>query len=238
MKAFLLAGGFGTRLRPLTDHTPKCLAKIGGVPLLSYWLEVCGQAGITEVLLNVTGHRQRVLDFLQETPTPVSVTVVEEPVPLGNAGTVRTHRRFVAEEPTFAILYADNFTTVDLRPVLAFHRTHNGVLTVGLFRAPFPHQAGIVRLDERSTIVEFEEKPIEPASNLANAGIYLARPSLFDAIPDRAGVVDFGIDVLPWLAHRMFGYELRGILVDIGTPAGLTAAEAAWRGFQTAHPAS
>jgi mannose-1-phosphate guanylyltransferase len=158
----------------------------------------------------------------------VRVTLIEEPVAQGNAGTVGRHRAFVAGDPSFFVLYADNFTTVDLDRLRRFHASHDGVLTMGLFRAPRPREAGIVTLGEGGQVTAFDEKPDQPAGDLANAGVYVARPALFDWIPDRPGVVDFGHDVLPRLMGRLYGQEVSGYLADIGTAAGLATVRAEW----------
>lgn len=229
MKAFLLAGGYGTRLGARTARRPKCLVPIHGRPLLARWLDHCARSGITDVLLNVSHHGSAVRRFLHRYASPVRVTLVEEPVALGNAGTVLANRAFVAAVPSFFILYADNLTTADLGDLWAFHGTHDGVLTLGLFQAPRPRETGNVAIDDTGRVTAFVEKPVEPVSPWANAGIYVARPSLFAAIPCRSGVVDFAYDVIPPLVGRMYGRHVSGYLVDAGTEAGLATARAAAR---------
>jgi len=89
LKAFLLAAGHGTRLRPITDAIPKCLVPIRGVPLLAIWLRLCQQFGIDDVLINVHAHAAAVQDFLRQNANGVQTRVVEEPELLGSAGTLR-----------------------------------------------------------------------------------------------------------------------------------------------------
>jgi mannose-1-phosphate guanylyltransferase len=228
MKAYLLAGGYGTRLGAETSARPKCLVDIHGRPLLGWWLDLCARHHITDVLLNVSHHGDEVRRFLRGISGPVRVDLVEELTAVGNAGTVAARRNFVGGEESFFILYADNLTNVDLSRLLAFHHTHDGVLTMGVFRHPYPSAAGIVEMDAVGKITSFLEKPAAPSTDLANAGLYVARPALFDAIPDRPGVVDFGYDVLPRLIGRLYAQEVSGYLADVGTPDGLAAARAAW----------
>jgi mannose-1-phosphate guanylyltransferase len=233
MKAFLLAGGLGERLRPLTLTIPKCLVPICGVPILEIWLQACERHGITEVLLNVSQHPDKVEAFLAargDGGTRVRLVVEERPA--GNAGTVRANRAFVDGEESFWIIYSDNLTDMDLGRMLAFHRERDGILTMGLFHAPVPRAAGIVDLDASGRVVAFNEKPENPSSDLANAGLYLARAALLDHIPAGRPLVDFGHDVLPHLVGRMFGYPISGLYSDIGTPAALARAEADWRSLQ------
>src|SRR5579864_2584802 len=107
MKAFLLAAGHGTRLRPLTDHIPKCLVPIRGIPMLAIWLASCKKLGITDVLINLHAHADVVRTFLRELEDRnVSVQVAEEKQLLGSAGTLRANRSWVEGEELFWVFYA------------------------------------------------------------------------------------------------------------------------------------
>ena len=238
MKAYLLAGGRGERLRPLTLTTPKCLVPVDGTPLLGIWLDLLDRQGITGVLLNVSHHDEQVRAFLATRTGGPSVTLVVESEPVGSARTVLEHRHFVHDVESFWIFYADNLTDMQLAPMTATHRRHDGVLTVGLFHAPDPRAAGIVELDPSGRVVGFEEKPDHPKGDLANAGVYLARQTVFEHIPATSEVVDFGHHVLPGLIGRMAGHVIDGLLVDIGTPSALQRANSIWRQRQgrEAHP--
>src|ERR1700757_5266651 len=111
MKAFLLAGGLGTRLRPLTDDTPKCLLPIQGVPMLKIWFDLCRQSDIDEVLINVHSHGDAVRNFIEKNKKGLTVRLVEETELLGSAGTVLANRDWIARERCFWIFYADVLTT-------------------------------------------------------------------------------------------------------------------------------
>jgi mannose-1-phosphate guanylyltransferase len=234
MKAFLLAGGRGERLQPLTLSMPKCLVPVCGDPLLGVWLEHLSRYGVDEVLVNVSMFPEQVERFVAGRLGGPRVTVVREDAPIGNAGTVRANRSFVENERDFWIIYSDNLTNVDLSGLRRFHDGHDGAMTMGLFEAPDPRQAGIVSVDRDGRILGFEEKPLNPASTLANAGIYLGRHALLDAIPAFGPVVDFGLDVFPRLTGQLYGWRLDGVLIDIGTPAGLDRASRAWAGRSVA----
>ncbi len=136
MKAFLLAGGRGERLRPLTLSCPKCLVPINGVPLLGIWLDRCRQEGVDGVLLNVSHHAEQVREFLARRVEPPRVELVVETEPRGTAGTVSANRWFVEGDETFWIIYADNLTDLSLGAMLATHRANRGVLTMALCHAP------------------------------------------------------------------------------------------------------
>ena len=230
MKAFLLAAGHGTRLRPLTDGIPKCLAPIRGVPLLSIWLEICRRYGIDEVLLNVHAQSQAVKDFLAQTQADVQVRLFEEPVLLGSGGTLRANRAWVASESSFWVFYADVLTTANLSRMADFHQRHQGVATLGVRPVPDPHRSGIVVVDEGRSIRQFIEKPQNPPGNLAFAGIILARPELLESIPDQVPA-DLGHDVLPRLVNRMFAHLITDYHLDIGTPESYAAAQKDWPGL-------
>ena len=231
MKAFLLAAGHGTRLRPLTDSTPKCLLPIGGTPLLGIWLELCRCSGIGEVLLNLHAHPGAVRDYLSRQPCGVEVTVFEEPELLGSAGTVAANREWVRSEECFWILYADVLTNVDLTAMLRFHRAHPSAATIGVYRVPDPSRCGIVTVDQNQRVTHFVEKPAHPASNLAFSGVLLGTPELLEAIPDQTPA-DLGHDVLPRLAGRMSAYEIGEFLLDIGTRQNYERAQATWPGLE------
>lgn len=216
MKAFLLAAGKGTRLRPLTDCVPKCLVRIAGRPLLGHWFALCERYGIDEVLVNLHHLPEQVKSYIQMRNFQGRVHLYYEPELLGSAGTLKANRGFVKGEASFFIAYADNLTDVNLEKMLQFHRTHSGVLTMGLFHAPQPQQCGIAQVDDKERIVAFVEKPKHPQSDLANAGIYVARPEFFSYIPDKIPA-DIGHDVLPQLVGNMYGYVIEEYLLDIGT---------------------
>jgi mannose-1-phosphate guanylyltransferase len=227
MRAMLLAGGRGERLRPLTDALPKCLVSIGGDPLLGIWLDLCTRHGVTDVLINISHHASLVRQFLDGYHGSARVTLVEETAPRGNAGTVRVHREFVNHDESFFVLYSDNLTTADLSALWRFHHTHTDPVTVGVFQTAYPTMAGIVTIDGGDRVIDFVEKPAVPASDLANAGIYVLRRDVFDSIPE-GGIVDFGQDVFPRLLGRMRAYQIHDYLLDIGHPAALARAQVEW----------
>ena len=230
MKAFLLAAGHGTRLRPLTDRIPKCLLPIRGVPLLAIWLEICRRYGVDEVLVNLHSQSQMVRDFVAKTHLAIRVRLFEEPILLGSAGTLRANRAWVACEPSFWVFYADILTTANLTRMADFHRQHQGVTTLGVCRVADPSRSGIVVVDKGGTVRQFIEKPENPPGNLAFGGILLARPELLESVPEE-GPADLGRDVLPRLVNRMFAYLITDYHLDIGTPESYSAAQTAWPGL-------
>lgn len=230
MKAYLLAAGLGTRLRPITDTIPKCLVPICGRPLLAWWIDLFSSSGITEVLINTHYLPGPVRDFIKENnrTSAVKLTEVYEDQLKGSAGTIRDNCDFVRGSGDFLIAYADNLTNADLSGMCAFHKEKKAPLTMGLFHTNNPKGCGIAALDGENHITEFVEKPAEPKSDLANAGIYVATEEVFKLIPEE-GVCDLGKDVLPSLVGRMYGYEIKDYLIDVGTMPNYEKAQADWK---------
>src|SRR5256885_7453599 len=129
MKAFLLAAGHGTRLRPLTDSMPKCLLPIRGVPILRIWMDLCRRYGIDEVLINIHAHSDIVREFLNRNSDGIKVRVSEEQILLGSAGTLLANRSWVGADSEFWILYADVLTRANLERILEVHKVHAPVAT-------------------------------------------------------------------------------------------------------------
>lgn len=216
MKAFLLAAGVGSRLRPITDNIPKCLVPINGYPLLYYWLKLFERYGIDEVLINLHHLSDLVLEFLRETNFSLKIHTVFEEELLGSAGTIRCNFDFVCREDAFLICYADNLTNMDLEQMIDFHRRRQTILTLGLFHTNYPHDCGIAEIDQDNIVVNFIEKPQKPKSNLAGAGIYIASHEILNYLPEHFPS-DFGNDVLPKLIGKMKGYFINEYFIDIGT---------------------
>lgn len=238
MKAFLLAAGKGTRLRPLTDTVPKCLVSIDGMPLLGIWLELLARSGIQDVLINTHHLAEQVDSFVARYRgrKDIRIRTVHEPKLLGSGGTLWHNQNFVAGEKDFVIAYADNLTNLDLTRMVAFHRKHSETaccMTMGLMEAPDPRACGIATLDDGNKIVTFEEKPENPAGNLANAGIYVASAEIWEHLREvrlemAADVLDIGFHLLPRLAGKMLGYPITGYILDIGTHEALEKARNEW----------
>lgn len=223
-KALLLAGGLGTRLRPITLTTPKCLVPVGGKPMLDYWFDALEKANVRDVLLNNHHLPDLVRAHIEATNAKGGVQVTEafEPELLGSAGTVHANRDWAEGADEIIVIYADNLSDVDLGAMLAFHRAHEDPMTMMLFRTAYPSQCGIATL-EGDRIVEFIEKPEKPASDLANAGLYVLDAEAWREIADM-NVFDFGFDVIPAFVGRMRGFEHPGYHRDIGNKDALDQA--------------
>ena len=225
-KVLSLAGGLGSRLKPLTDVVPKCLIEIAGKPLLDYWFDRFELAQLFDVRINNHHLPQLVRDYIvrRNDDGVFNVTEAYEPTLLGSAGTVHANRDFVSEDDLCVIVYADNLSNVNLDAMIAFHQSHDDPFTMLLFRAENPKKSGIATLDDDSRVIDFVEKPEHPASDLANAGIYVLDGKAYLEIADM-NVFDLGFDVLPKFIGRMRGWEWQGYHRDIGTHASLEQAK-------------
>ncbi|MGA9544091.1 MAG: nucleotidyltransferase family protein [Candidatus Sulfotelmatobacter sp.] len=232
MKAFLLAGGHGTRLRPLTDSVPKCLVPIRGRPLLDIWLDLCARSGITEVLINLHAHSETIDRHLRQSGSPVDVRLVREEHLLGSAGTVAANRAWVTSDPAFWILYSDVLTNTNLNRMNEFHSRHGAVATLGLYQVPDPSRCGVAVMDQKGVIIDFEEKPQAPHSNWVFSGLIIADCRLFDVIPPDIPA-DLAFHVLPRLVGEMRGYPIEDYLLDIGTMSNYQKAQVTWPGDRT-----
>ena len=143
---------------------------------------------------------------------------------LGSAGTVSANVDLADAADQIVIICVDTFSDLDLRPVIAFHRQHSDPLTMVLFRAPNPHACGIAELDREGRIVSFVEKPNHPASDLANAGLYVVDAAAYREIASM-GAFDLRFEVLPHFVGRMCGWVWGGCHLEIGTHEALAHAQ-------------
>jgi mannose-1-phosphate guanylyltransferase len=228
MKAFLLAAGVGSRLRPITDTVPKCMLAIDGRPLLDIWLDAFDRAGVDEVLVNLHHLPDVVRGHLDARAGPPAVRTSFEPELLGSAGTLAANRAWVGGEEMFLACYADNLTDFDLRSLVQAHQEHGAVATLTVFQSELPSAGGVVELDGSGTMIGFAEKPRNPVSDLVNAGLYAFHADVLDEI-DASPPRDIGYDLLPRLVGRARAIPVEGYLRDIGTIEAYQRAQQEWR---------
>jgi len=227
MKAFLLAAGVGSRLRPITNTTPKCMLAIDGRPLLDIWLDALDRAGAGEVLVNLHHLPDVVRRHLAARTAPPAVSTFYEPELLGSAGTLLANRGWVDGEEFFLACYADNLTDFDLRSLVGAHREHGAIATLAVFHSENPSAGGVVELDDVGTVTGFTEKPGEPVSDLTNAGMYAFHPSVLDEVSG-APPKDIGYDLLPRLVGRARAVLVEGYFRDVGTADAYRRAREEW----------
>jgi mannose-1-phosphate guanylyltransferase len=223
----LLAAGMGTRLRPITDHVPKCLVQIQGRPLLGYWLDLLLGSGIERVLINTHYLPDAVRSYVAGSPWRERVVIVHEEILLGTGGTVLRNRRFL-EGGTFLLAHADNLTRFSVDAFATAHRERPpGVeITMMTFDTDTPTSCGIVELDRRGVVTAFHEKVAQPPGSRANAAVYMMEPSIIDFVAAQGSeVVDLSTEVIPHFMGRILAFHNHGFHRDIGTPESLSLAQ-------------
>jgi mannose-1-phosphate guanylyltransferase len=231
LKAFLLAAGVGSRLRPITDTIPKCMVDIDGMPLLDIWLDGFERSAVDEVLVNLHHLPEVVRRHVASRTGPPTVRFAFEPELLGSAGTLLANREWVAGEEFFLVCYADNLTDFDLSALVAAHREGGAIATMAVFHSETPSAGGVVELDMTGRVVGFEEKPAIPVSDLVNAGVYAFSPAVLDEIQTMASgasPLDIGYHLLPRLVGRAYAVPVEGYFRDIGTPEAYRRAREEW----------
>lgn len=227
MRALLLAAGYGTRLRPLTDSIPKCLVPIRGRPLLDYWLELLLAGGIESILVNTHHFAERVSEFVGTSRWRDRVTLVHEDELLGTGGTVLRNRAFFRDEPIF-VAHADNLTRFDVRAFIARHasRPAGVVMTMMTFASDAPQSCGIVVEDEAGIVREFHEKAPSPPGDRANGAVYIFEPEVGEFLESLGKpVIDLSTEVLPHYLGRICTFFNADYHRDIGSPESLRKAE-------------
>lgn len=227
MKAFLLAAGTGSRLRPITETTPKCMLIIGDKPLLDIWLDALADAGVDEVLVNLHHLPDVVRSHVAARAGGPAVRLVFEPALLGSAGTLAANRSWVAEEEMFLACNADNLTDFDVGSLAERHRKTGAIATLTVFHSERPSAGGVVELDSADTVIGFHEKPREPVSDLTNAGMYAFHPSVLERIGG-APPVDIGYHLLPQLVGEAKAMPVEGYFRDVGTIDDYRRAREEW----------
>ncbi len=217
VKAVILAGGLGTRLRPLTYTVPKPMLPVANKPILDHIIERLAGAGIDGAIVTTNYLAKQIDEHVKKANYKIPVEVVEETVPLGTAGAVRNVRWKLDSD--FLVTQGDIISSIDLREHLAAHR---GVATISLTKVENPSAYGIAELEEDGRVKRFLEKPGtgECFSNLANTGTYSFSHEILDFIPD--GRCDFSLDVFPSLLEQkkpVYGVAQEGYWKDVGSIA-------------------
>ncbi len=224
MKAVILAGGLGTRLRPLTYSVPKPLIPLVGKPLIVRMIESLPQS-VDTVILAVSYMKEALEEHFLTQPCGKKVLVVHEVNPLGTGGALKNVAQHLDE--TFIAMNGDCISSLDYRSLVKAHRENGGIGTIALWQVADPTAYGVVEMDRNGRIVNFQEKPQreEARSDLINAGLYVFEPDIFDYIGK--GQVSIEREVFPFvLDYGLFGHRFTGYWTDCGTRETFLAAQA------------
>jgi mannose-1-phosphate guanylyltransferase len=218
VQALILAGGEGTRLRPLTYTVPKPVLPLAGRPHIAYVIDWLERHGVDDVVVSCGFLAEEMKAALAELEPGVEIRYAEEPEARGTAGAIRFAEEMLGDR--FLVLNGDVLCDLDLSALIAQHESTGAQATIALYPVPDPTGYGLVHRREDGEITEFLEKP-EPDqidTDEINAGAYLLERPVLDRIPpDRA--VSIEREVFPQLiGERLYGIRLEGYWIDIGTP--------------------
>lgn len=228
MKACILCGGTGTRLRPLTFERPKPSIPILNKPSVGHLVEHLSKNGFNEIVLTVGYMGEAIEKYLGDGSLfGVDIKYVYEKEKLGTAGSVKNAEKYLSGGP-FLVVGGDHVLNLNLRELYDFHNRTSGIVTISVLSIDDPREFGIVDLDNNHVIHRFREKPGpgEIFSNLASTGIYALSPEVFDHIPRQK--YDFAKDLFPKLladGKKISGWLARGQWTDVGNPQAYRAAQ-------------
>ena len=225
LKAAILAGGEGIRLRPLTYLYPKVMMPLGGKPLLEYTIDYLKEYGVDEIVLCVAYLRNRIKEYFHNGEEfGIRITYAEADHPLGTAGQLLTARKFLTE--TFLAMNGDILSSLNLRDLSETHNVSRNTATIAVKKLSTEVPFGRVELDNGFRMISFQEKPA--LTYLANAGIYVMSPRIFDYIKMPPVPIDLERDVFPAMiasGERIVGYTKEAAWSHLGTVADLERIE-------------
>jgi NDP-sugar pyrophosphorylase family protein len=237
-KAVILAGGYGTRLRPLTFTMSKAMIPLVNKPVIDYILDYLVGYGLKDIVITTNYLREQTMNHLSSRKD-LELSYPEEPSPLGTAGSVKN----AGMTDTMVIIQGDNITEIDIGNLMRFHKAHEGLVTIALLPVPNPSLYGIAEIEATGRIKNFKEKPAPDAcfSNLANTGLYIIEPEAMEQVPEDHAF-DFAKDLFPILVAKkeVYGCVVDGFWTDVGNLNGYMEATR-WilekRGFECADTA-
>ena len=221
MKAVVMAGGEGSRLRPVTVNVPKPLVPIANVPIIEHIFTLLKRHGVTDVIATLHYLADEIQSYFGDgSDLGIHLEYTIEGSPLGTAGSVRRAQALLQDE-TFLIISGDSLTDCDLGKAIAFHKAHGGIATLVLSRVPNPLDFGVVVTDDKGRIERFLEKPgwSEVFSDTVNTGLYVLEPAIFNHINPEENV-DWSADIFPKLLEQgvpLFGYVMEEYWCDVGS---------------------
>jgi mannose-1-phosphate guanylyltransferase/mannose-1-phosphate guanylyltransferase/phosphomannomutase len=228
MQAVIIAGGKGTRLRPLTYGCPKPMLPLVNRPFLEWMIDRCREASVCDILLNVQYQARQVIDYFGDGDRfGVKIRYVEESTPLDTAGAIKLAAPYFTGE-SLIVFNADILTNLDLTALIRFHKSHHADATLTLTRVPDITPFGLVEIDRSMQVQAFREKPnaeqakefLAQGINTINAGTYVLEPQIFD-IYATGEPLSFERTVFPNVLERglkMMGFVWDGYWMDMGTP--------------------
>ena len=215
MQAVILAGGYGTRMKPLTDFIPKPLLPLGEKTIIEHLIDHCIKNGFSKILLTLNYKADLIIEYLKEKNYKFNYII--ENKPLGTAGCLKNAEKML--EKTFLVLSGDNYTKQNLRELLSFHKKKKAVMSLALIKPKNPREYAIVKLNKNNQVLMFKEKPKGRLfSRLTTCGTYIINKNLLKFIP-KSKKFDISYDFIPLLLKNnieIYGKLMKGFWEDIG----------------------
>lgn len=215
----MLAAGLGERLKPVTNHIPKCLVPVNGIALMDYWIEQLLGAGIERLLVNTHYLSEQVVAHVSSSKHADKIDIVHEKTLLNTGGTILENKAYFNNE-AFMVVHADNLSICNYSEFIESHkkRISDVEITMMTFKTDVPENCGVVELNQFGVVTDFLEKVSCPPTNLANGAVYIMEPSVIHAMESLGKkTVDISLDIIPRYLGRIGTYFNNDYHRDIGT---------------------
>lgn len=223
MKAILVSGGKGERLRPLTNNLPKPMIEVAGKPVLEHIINLFKKNGITDFIISVCYLPEKITHYFgngKKFGVNIEYIYEKENLPLGTAGNIGAAKKFI--DSTFIVTYADILRELNISGMIKFHKNKKAFATLNIYKRSGENPKSMVLFDKNKKITKFLERPslseIKTDLVWSNGSFYIFEPEIFDYIPQNT-FSDFGRDVFPCLIKEeknLFAYSSKGFFIDIG----------------------
>jgi NDP-sugar pyrophosphorylase family protein len=223
--AVLLVGGLGTRLRSAIPSTPKVLASVGKGSFLHFLVSQLHSQGIHRLVM-CTGYLADQIEneFGNGQSWDVAIEYSREEQPLGTAGAVRLAAPYLKDDSEFLVMNGDSFLEIDFHNFMAFHRSHDAMATIAVFKVENTNRYGTVNVDANGRVLGFAEKTGREIPGLVNGGVYVFNQAVLECIPEHESSLER--DIFPRLLDQgVYAQEQHGMFIDIGTPADYARAQ-------------
>lgn len=232
MKAIIVAGGKGERLRPITNTIPKPMVSVAGKPLLLHTVELLKQAGITEFIFALCYLPHVIQNYFEDGSKfgiSIEYTFEDSSNPLGTAGAIKEAQKYI--DDTFIVTYADILRELDIVKMVKLHNYYSAFATLNVYKREGKYPKSMVKFDNNKTILEFVERPrieqIKEDFVWANGSFYIFEKEIFDYIPANSDI-DFGKHIFPTLLEqkkKVLAFPTEDLFIDIGTKEKMQKAE-------------
>lgn len=223
MKAIIVAGGRGERLKPITDKIPKPMVEVGGKTILEYTIDLLKNNGITDLIMALCYLPEVIVDFFSDGKkfgVNIQYTFEDPKYPLGSAGAIRESEKFVDDD--FIVTYGDILRKLDIREMIKHHQNNNSIATINVYKRYGSDPKSMITFDSNDKVIEYKERPnsieIKDKFVWANASFYIFKKKIFNFIGND-GPADFGKDVFPLMINKkeeIRVYRSEDYFIDIG----------------------